>query len=162
MDINLNFKNMKYKEKLNGLKGEWTFTFYDNKKRPVKQYKYKNKIVDAGKSVIARLLNGDTIYSGEINYLALGTGSSSPADNNTQLQTEIFRTTLNNKTRTGKVIEIEVSISPTEANGNLKEAGLFIDGSAVVDTGQLFNRVAIDTVKTNLNSLIVNVIITIG
>jgi hypothetical protein len=143
------------------LKGLWTFTSVDQNGEILKVQKYENLIVNLGKYVVARLLAGDVTYTGEINRMALGTGTNSPAATDTKLQAEIFRDTYQTRSRTNNVLELEYYVGISEANGTLKEAGLFIDGTGAADSGQLFNRVNIDVTKTASISLIVNVQITI-
>lgn len=127
----------------------------------VKIQEVNNLVTTVGKEVFARLLANDQTYSGYINYLAVGTGLSSPSVSDTTLETEIGRTTPQSPTptRTGTSVLWEFYFSPTEANGTLKEVGAFIDGTATIDTGQLFDRAQIDIEKTSLNSLTIQLVV---
>src|SRR5690349_3296357 len=50
-----------------------------------------NLITTRGRNVLARLLAGDTTYSGQINYGALGTSSTAVSNADTQLGAEVYR-----------------------------------------------------------------------
>lgn len=143
------------------LKGTFKLTLRDLEGNIIKEQTVSNLVTTAGKEVFARLLAGDTTYSGEINYLAVGTGLSSPSISDTTLETEIERTTAQapTPTRTGASVEYEFLFGASEAIGTLKEVGAFIDGTATVDTGQLFDRAEIDIEKTSLNSLTIQLVV---
>src|SRR5450755_1907019 len=50
-----------------------------------------NLIAIVGRNVLARLLAGDATYSGQVNYGALGSSSTTPAFSDTQPGTEVYR-----------------------------------------------------------------------
>src|ERR1700692_3799768 len=50
-----------------------------------------NLITTVGRNVLARLVTGDTTYSGQINYGALGSSSTAVNNSDTQLGTEVYR-----------------------------------------------------------------------
>ena len=114
-----------------------------------------NLVVNTSKNGFAKLLAGEAGFTGEINYLALGTGANTPSSADTTLQTEIGRTTIVGGTlsRTNNVVTMEFYFSPTEANGSIKEIGAFIDATATTDSGSLFDRALLDITKTVTNSL---------
>jgi hypothetical protein len=143
------------------LKGKFICTLRDLEGNIVKEQVIENLVVTVGKEVFARLLAGDTTYSGLINYLAVGTGLSSPNISDTTLETEIGRTTAQSPTptRSGTEVTYEFFFSASEAIGTLKEVGAFIDGTATADTGQLFDRAQIDIEKTSLNSLTIQLVV---
>lgn len=101
----------------------------------------RNLVVTSGRSVLARLLAGDTTYTGAINYGALGSGSATPAVGNTQLGTEVFRKLYANRQQSGATTTIDFYYSKGSTNGTYNEFGCFIDGTATANSGQLFNRV---------------------
>lgn len=141
--------------------GLWTFKLIDPVTGKVKaERQYKNMIVTSGKAVYARLAAGDSTYTGEITRCAVGTGAASPTAGDVTLQTEIDRAAYQSRSRTGNVLTLEYYFGITDANGVLKEAGLFIDGTDTPDDGQLYNRVNIDLTKTPSDALIVAVQIT--
>lgn len=145
-----------------GIRGDLKFILKDvnTDKEEIKEY--KNLIVNLGKYVIARLLAGDTTYSGNINYGAVGTGANAPAVTDTQLQTELARKAKSNASRNNNIATITFFFNTSEANGALKEFGAFIDGTATANSGQLFDRVAIDITKTSSQTLTVELQITIN
>ncbi len=70
----------------------------------------------------------DEIYSTAQtpSYLAVGTGTTDPADGDTALETEVFRNVLTGRTPADKKITLQLLLTADEANGNnLTEAGLF-------------------------------------
>ena len=102
-----------------------------------------NIVVNAGRTVLARLLTGDTTYSGEINYGALGTGASPSPDNaDTKLDNEVFRKIPASVAYDGNIAYIDFFYSASDTNGTYTEFGNFIDGTATADTGQLFSYIA--------------------
>ena len=145
------------------LHGKFKLTLRDLEGNIVKIQEVDNLVTTVGKEVFARLLEGDTTYSGLINYLAVGTGLSSPSIGDTTLQTEIERTTAQTgfPTRASTQVTWEFFFNSTEAIGTLKEVGAFIDGTAAADSGQLFDRSEIDIEKTSLNSLTVQLVVTV-
>ena len=143
------------------LKGTFKCILRDLEGNIIKEQTVSNLVVTVGKEVFARLLAGDTTYSGEINYLAVGTGLSSPNISDTTLETEIDRVgpQAPTPTRSSTEVTYEFFFSASEAIGTLKEVGAFIDGTATVDTGQLFDRAQIDIEKTSLNSLTIQLVV---
>jgi len=114
-----------------------------------------NLVTTAGKSGWAKIANSESGFTGVINYVALGTGANAPAITDTQLQTEVARTTQvsGSNARLINVVTQEFYFGPTVANVNIKEVGAFVDGTASADTGTLFDRALLDITKTSSNSL---------
>lgn len=100
----------------------------------------QNAVVQSGREVIARLLYGDTTYSGEINYGALGDSSTAVSDGQTTLVNEVFRKGLADRTRTNDSVTLDFYYSKSDTNGTYEEFALFIDGTATTDSGQMYNR----------------------
>ena len=121
-----------------------------------------NMFVTAGKnSIAARLV--ETANKGLITYCALGTGTVAPALADTQLQTEIFRKLISVKSSNGKVATFQTFFTTSEANGTLREAGLFgDDATSATNSGTLFARVAINRTKTSSDTLSLTWSVTIG
>lgn len=153
---------MKLKSDLK-LHGKFILTLRDLDGNIVKQQEIDNLVTTSGKEVFARLLANDNTYSGYINYVAVGTGLSSPNISDTTLEAEIERTLPQapTPTRVGTQVTWEFFFSAAEAVGTLKEVGAFIDGNAAADSGQLFDRAEIDIEKTPLNSLTINLVVTV-
>lgn len=147
-----------------GIDGKVICTLRDLEGNVVWEKEYHNIVTSAAKAGFAQLINAETspTFTGIVNYGAVGTGTSTPATSDTQLQTEVGRKTVNGRSRAANVTTLEFYFDPTEANGNLKEFGAFIDGTASANTGTLFDRVSIDVVKTSLNSLTISLVITVS
>lgn len=107
----------------------------------VRQTAFQNLVVLTGRSVFARILSGDTTYTGAINYGALGTGTAAVASGNTQLATEVARKLYATRTRTNAQVNMDFYYSKADTNGTYQEFGTFIDGTSTLNSGQLFNRV---------------------
>jgi hypothetical protein len=126
----------------------------------VLNYKHQhNLITTVGRNVLCRLLAGDTTYSGQINYGALGTQSSpSPANSSTQLGTEVYRKIYSSHTTDGNnVAYVDFFYAATDTNGTYTEFGNFIDGTSSANTGRLFSYIATGGwTKSNLVSLFVS------
>jgi hypothetical protein len=137
-----------------GIKFNITATIKDAKTGKIKRiYKNQNLIATVGRSVIAQRLANVLVYTGVINYGALGTSVTPPADGNTQLENEVFRKAVASATYSANVAYITFFYTATEVSGTFREFGNFIDGTAVVNTGQLFSRVAVNWTKTLTESL---------
>lgn len=138
------------------------------KAKPIALYEIENLVVNVAKNQYAELI-GDldgsfaAANSGAINWLAVGTGLSSPAVTDTTLQTEIFRVQPQVPTPTvvDNVVNFDFFFAANEAVGTLKEVGAFIDATAAADSGVLFDRAQIDIEKTLLNSLLIQLVVTV-
>ena len=137
------------------VKGHFKSILKDLEGNIVQVKEVDNLVVNVAKNGFAKLIAGESGFTGEINYLAVGTGANSPAATDTKLQTELARTTIvgGTLTRLNNVVSMEFYFSPTEANGNIKEVGAYIDGTAAADSGTLFDRALLDITKTLSNSL---------
>lgn len=101
----------------------------------------KNIVVQTGRYAIARILIGDTTYSGAINYGALGTDNTAVAATDTTLGTEVKRKLFARRSRTNHQASFDFYYSKNDTDGTYEEFGVFIDGTATADSGQLFNHV---------------------
>lgn len=129
------------------------------KKRDI-QY-VKNLVTTAGKSSIADRLRGAT--KGEITYCALGTNATAPALADVALGTELFRKQISVRSVSGNVATFQTFYTTAEANGTLKEAGLFgDDATGVANSGTLFCHTAIDRVKSTNDTLTILWALTVG
>lgn len=106
----------------------------------VREYEVENIIVTAGRSVVADRLANDTTYTGIINYGALGSGSTTPANGDTTLTTEVFRKVVASASTTNNIAFIDFFYSKSDTNGTYNEFGTFIDGTASADTGQMWTH----------------------
>lgn len=121
-----------------------------------------NMFVTTGKnSLAARLI--ETADKGMITYCAVGTGITAPALGDTTLQTELYRKLISVRSVVGNVATFQTYFTTAEANGALKEAGLFgDDATGTPDSGTLFCRTAINRTKTSSDTLTLSWAVTIG
>jgi len=84
-----------------------------------------NLVVDTGNNLIASRLASAS--SAVIGWIALGTGTNTPANGNTTLQTELVRsaTTVSGGTVTNNQILYQQTFGAGVGTGSLTEAGLF-------------------------------------
>jgi hypothetical protein len=124
----------------------------------------KNTFVTAGKNSIASALSGVTSNNqGIITYCAVGTNTTAPTLADTHLGTELFRKLVSVRSVSGNVATFQTFFTISEANGTLREAGLFgDDASSTPDTGTLFSKLAINRVKSASDTLSFSWNITIG
>lgn len=108
---------------------------------PARKVVKHNIVVLAGRAVFARLLAGDTTYSGAVNYGALGTDNTAPNSADTALGTEVARKLFARRSRTNAQVNFDFYYSKSDTDGTYEEFGMFIDGTATADSGVLFNRV---------------------
>jgi len=125
---------------------------------------YKNIIPLTGHTALARRLCNIASKSNEgiITYGAVGTGDTTPTENDIKLVTDIKRKLVAQRYNTDNVATIRTFFATTDANGTLKEYGLFgEDATTTTDSGTLFERVIIDKVKTTAITLTIETEITI-
>lgn len=124
--------------------------------RDLKEQKIIEKVVTktnivptTGLNVLTRLLTGDTTYTGEINYIALGDGNTAFTLGSTTLNNEVYRKIVSDAAFDDNIAYIDVFIASGDvADDTYTEAGAFIDGTASADTGQAFSLVIQNFVKS--------------
>ena len=121
----------------------------------------KNMFVTAGKNSLAAAFKDP--LKGMITYCALGTGTTAPALSDVQLEAEIFRKLVSVRTSANNIFTAQTFFTTSEANGTLKEAGLFgDDATGVINSGTLFCHANINRVKSSLDTLTLAWAVTIG
>lgn len=119
----------------------------------------------AGRNVLAMILAGDFAYTGKINYCALGTTSTPTTAGDTKLAVEVYRklvSSLTHNTSGTPTAYLSTFFTATETTGTYREIGHFIDGTATVDSGQLFSRIStpetaeLPLTKSNTESLTID------
>ena len=145
------------------LKGIWKLTLRDIITGVERVFVYENLIPTVGRAAIADHLTNPTPSPTalRINYTALGTGTNAPANADTILQTETFRKATASETNADNVAFITAFYTASEVSGTFREAGLFIEGTATVDTGTLFSRIAINITKSVTETLTIDYTVTI-
>jgi len=125
----------------------------------------ENVIPLVGKTAIIRRLRNAATKTNEsiITYGAVGTGSSTPVNADTVLDTELERVQVASMSNSDNVLTVRTFFNTSQANGTLTEFGLFgEDASASADSGTLFERVLINKVKTSAKTLTIESQITIS
>lgn len=125
---------------------------------------YRNLVVTLAKNAIAEALRGNVANNqGQITYCAVGTSTTSPTLSDTVLGAEIARKLVSVRSASGNVATFKTFYNQSEANGVLKEAGLF--GGLATDTansGTLFCHVNINRTKTSSDTLTLTWTVTIN
>lgn len=145
--------------------GACTLILRDGKTGKIKDVDFvHNTFVTVGKNSIAAALMGTTTNNqGIITYCAVGTSVIAATLADTKLTSEIFRKLVSVRSVSGKVATFQTFFTTAEANGTLREAGLFGDGASVTtDSGTLFSKLAINRVKSSSDTLTMSWDITIG
>ena len=151
------------KEELITVKGKVKLTYRDIITGKVRIEEYDNLVTTVGRKMIAdNLTNTSPDNTMRINYVALGTDATAPANGDTTLGLETFRNSIASQTNADNVSYFTGFFGATEVTGAFKEAGLFADGGAGADTGILFSHVAINSTKSNTETLTIDWTITIS
>ena len=116
-----------------------------------------NKIVDAGLNLVRDIIAGG---NAPVSHVAVGDNSTAPLAAETILKNEVFRSVINKRIPTDKIIEIQNFIPTSSANDfTLREAGIFNASSA----GDMLSRVTYaDIVKTSAISVTLTWAITLS
>lgn len=96
---------------------------------------------NTGKDLILDRLNGTNTYSLNITYADIGTGTNTPAASDTTLQTVVARAGKTLGSIASNILSLQFFFPDVSlANGTYRELATFVDGTASVSTGQIFNR----------------------
>lgn len=146
------------------LRGEVKVTIRDAKTGRIKSVDhFKNMVVTTGKRSIAAGLAGDS-NKGYASYCAVGTSTVAPALTDTQLAAEIARKLISVRATNGNTAVFTTYFGTSEANGTLREAGLFGESTAsgTANSGVLIARVAINRTKSSADTLTIEWNLTVG
>ena len=112
----------------------------------VRQYRFHNIVPTVGRSRIASALAGFIADEDDIkvNYSALGTGTTAPANGNTQLETETFRKLIASISTSNNIFYGTAFYLAGDTNGTFFEHGIFINGSASANSGIILSRVLLN------------------
>jgi len=113
----------------------------------VSSNEYVNLIPTIGRTAMAAQIFDNTTVNAKITYLAVGSGTTTPANTDTTLETETVRRIVQSKNNVGIVGSSATLFSAGEATGTHREFGAFGNGitstaSASTDTGILYSRSA--------------------
>lgn len=105
---------------------------------------YSNLVMlgtNTGRTLVLQRLASINTYSLNLTHADVGTGTNSPATSNTALQTPVARAAVATGAVSGAVATLQFFFSDAVlANGTYNEFASFVDGSASVSTGKIFNR----------------------
>ena len=146
------------------MEGVYKFTLRDINTGEVIVKEYRNLIPTSGRTAIASWLTNasPTPASIKLNYTALGTGATAPANGDTTLQTETYRKAIASTTNASNIAYATAFYTAIECSGTYTEAGVFMNGTGTANSGTLFSRVAVSIVKTTSQSLTIDYTITIS
>lgn len=143
---------MKATEKLKGIKGKVRIEELNVETGEQKVYEADNMIMQAFYTLLFSFLNFDNLsLTGDeftITHLALGTGSTAVTASDTALATEIARVSVTTKRIGTSSFESKFIVPPSSAVGNIKELGIFADGTSSAGSGTLLSRLLINKQKT--------------
>lgn len=125
---------------------------------------YHNLVPSVLRDSLATLISGTTVTpTFKANYFALGTGSNAPVNADLTLQTETIRAAFTNRSSYTNIAYLDVFFSAAQVGGNTyNEAGIFVDGTASVNTGYLLSRVALNQTLGAAQTLTVNCSVTVS
>lgn len=113
-----------------------------------------NLLPTVGRAMIANNLTDATPTNTPlVNKVELGTGTTAPANGDTDLETGTYRNDVASLTNANHVAYMTGFFGATETSGTFREAGLFSDGTATLGTGVLLSRVAINITKSTSETL---------
>lgn len=114
----------------------------------IRKIHYKNIIPTVSRQQICKALTGGCAAIAEIviNYQELGTGTTTPANGDTGLQTPSAgtRKSVSSQAYSANQMNFTSFWAATEATGTWREYALFINGTGTSNSGVIFNRVAIN------------------
>ena len=159
---------MRYKldKRILNIKVNVKATLRDAKTGQVKRTEfYYNTIASVGLNLIAEFLGNETPTTSaglSPNFCGVGTGTTTPTVNDTQLQTETKRNLVSSKSSSGNVAYITGFFGSSDVSGTLTEVGLFINGTSTANSGILLDRTLINITKSTQETLTIDFIITIS
>ena len=134
-----------------GFKGIYKIDAYDCLYRLVWTKEYENIIVQNFYDAIWAYLNADTDSPAaddiELNYFATGDGETIANISDTTLENEIFRKQITSKSYTDSMFTCKLFLGAVESNFNIKEIGLFANGTSTPNSGTLISRCNVDIIK---------------
>ncbi len=150
----MKFINNLLKKNINGKNASRILIYRDMVARLLKQNQIADPIVspnlimqaaNLGMDLIIQQLNGYLIPPANpiaINYLAIGTGTTAPALNDTKLTTETTRSVVIwSQDMSYNELQMQTLLSDANlANQTYYEAGAFINGTAVANSGLMFDH----------------------
>ncbi len=144
-------------EKLRGAEGIVSIKTVDTRTGEVKEEVHKNLVVTSGLNMIAQFLVSTTPAVAGIQFLGIGTGSSSVVAANTQLETEFRRLPVSEATVDGAMAIFSFEIADS-SELTFREMGLFMNSAtATLGSGIMYNRLVLPTnaVKNSFEHILI-------
>lgn len=116
------------------------------------------------RSEFASLISWTTVTpTFKANYMAVWTGSTTPANSDTQLVAETVRWTFENRFSVDNVAYLDKFFTSAQVWWlTISEVGIFVDWSASANTGFLLSRILANEVMAVTETLTVNATVTIA
>ncbi len=135
-------------------------------RRPYRSVTYKNIIPTVARQQVAKALTGNIASTTEIKitHQELGTGTNTPANADTGLQTPTgsTRKSVSSTAYSANQINITAFWAATEATGTWREFASFINGTGTSNSGVLFNRVAINITVGSADAITLDGTVTVS
>lgn len=107
-----------------------------------------NIVPTVGRTRLARALTTGSATA-QVNYIAIGTGTTAFTNASTQLNAETFRKVISDASYDNNIAYVDCFIASGDvANATYKEAAAFIDGTASANTGTALSLVVQDLTKS--------------
>lgn len=154
---------MEIKDKVS-LKGVYTFTIRDAKTGRIKRViTVENIIPTVGREMLANNLTAASpTNTPRVTHVALGSGTNTPANGDTTLQTETYRNAAASRTNVSNIAYVTGFFSATETSGTYREVALFCNGTGSANSGVLLSRVAVNITKSTSETLTIDWTLTIS
>lgn len=151
---NLCYNYNMFKDSFNPIKGKLKIITTDSKTgKVIRETPFYNNMVvngtDTGFNLILKRLYGTNTYTLNITHLDIGTDNTAPAISNTLLGDAVSRAIIATKVLTGDTITYRFFFADVDLPADdYYEVGLFIDGTASINTGKMFTRALFGSVYT--------------
>lgn len=103
--------------------GEFWYRLFDEEDNTVEERTIKNLVVASGKAFLANRCIANT--QNPISHVAIGSGTTPPADTQTQLVAETARVALSTATSTNNVVNCAGTVPAGTGTGTVEEVALF-------------------------------------
>lgn len=118
--------------------------------KPIRSYRYENIVPTVARTMIANnFTSASPTNVMKITHGALGSGSTTPANADTQLTTETYRNSIASITNAANVAYATAFFSATEVSGTFAEAGIFSNGTGTANSGILISHVLVSITKSS-------------
>lgn len=132
----------------------------------IRHVHYSNIIPTVSRQQIAKAITGNlsTLTDIEVSHQELGTGTTTPANGDTGLQTPSAgtRKTISSMAYSANQMNFTSFWAATEATGTWREFCLFMNGTGTSNSGVVLNRVAINITVGSSDALTIDGTITIS